>query len=980
MANRLLNLFLLVVGLSGMTVVGFAQTGAITGTVYDSDGKETLPGANIYQESNPSAGTVTDIDGQFILTKVPVGTQIITVSYAGFETQLVEVTVVQDVPAEIDITLAPAAIMGDVVVITGQALGQAKAINQQLNSDGIANFVSADKMKELPDVNAAEAISRLPGVAINRSGGEGSKVVVRGLDPKFTAISINGVRLPATSGTDRSVDLSLISPELLSGIELFKSPTPDMDGDALGGSINLNVIKAPKERKARVKALGGYNGLAETWSDYKFSGSYSQRLFDGKVGISLNGNAERFNRSGEVTQLGWRDNDTAIIVGSNPVIRDQLGTRLTYNARREARTRQNGSVGIDFNLGDRTESTLLGIYSRTGRDQFNQAERYDVDNGRLVFQPNIRETSIQLFSGSISTRHAFDAFKVEWGAAYSNILGETPYDLELEFFQDPIAFKRSVFQYENVIRPQDFDNFVQRDSTAEYLQRGYINNSSNTEGITSAFADVSVPLKLPGNITAILKVGGKVRLSQRVRSVDEFTNEFGLYLTDNSRFAELGTLPAVGADRSGSRYFSSHNFTTSAATPYKRLDDSDTRLLNTFDENRLRRFRSLYGDTDLFEKSQYSDVGDYSLDENVYAYYGMVKIKVGAKLTLIPGVRVEMSDNTYTGIYADLEGFLGRGELITEVVDRDYTNVLPHLHLKYQLTDWFDIRASYSTTLARPDFNYVVPSTLVSRGGDQTTVDQGNPQLEASVSENLDLYLTAFKGEYGLFSIGAFRKNISDAFYPFVIGLSDSNLVRQYGFPERGFNDARLDTYSNSPDSYVEGIEFDLQSNLNFLPKPLNGLVANVNLSLFRSETTVNGFTTRLENRSTNPRRPRFVTVVEPVQSRVSLLGQASTVFNASLGYDLGKISARVSSSYQGNKITNYEADLTADRNDFDDGFWRFDVALKYKATPALDIMINLNNLSNQQDRDFFRDPRFVTQVETYGATATFGAQYTFFK
>ena len=228
MQHTLLRVFPLVLSL---LILGggalFAQTGSVSGTVFDSDGSTTLPGASVYLKNNPSVGAATDIDGAYLLNKVPVGTQVITVSYTGYANYDLTVEVKADENTEASATLSSAVYSGETVIVTAQALGQAKAINQQLNSDAIANFVSADKIKELPDVNAAEAISRLPGVAINRSGGEGSTVVVRGLDPKFTAISINGVRLPSTSGTDRSVNLSLISPELLSGIELFKSPTAE---------------------------------------------------------------------------------------------------------------------------------------------------------------------------------------------------------------------------------------------------------------------------------------------------------------------------------------------------------------------------------------------------------------------------------------------------------------------------------------------------------------------------------------------------------------------------------------------------------------------------------------------------------------------------------------------------------------------------------------------------------------------------------
>jgi len=246
-----------------------AQQGTISGTVVDSEGSETLPGANVYLESSITTGTVTDLDGEFVLTSVPVGRNVVVVSFAGFAKREISVEVAEGESSRIFVAMDPAAIMGEEVIVTAQALGQAKAINQQLNSGAIANFISADKIKELPDVNAAEAVSRLPGVSINRSGGEGQKVVIRGLEPKFNAITVNGVRLPANSGTDRSVDLSMISPELLDGIEVFKSPLPDMDAEAVGGTVNLRLRKAPKEPTTLVRGLIGYNNNNNFFGDYK---------------------------------------------------------------------------------------------------------------------------------------------------------------------------------------------------------------------------------------------------------------------------------------------------------------------------------------------------------------------------------------------------------------------------------------------------------------------------------------------------------------------------------------------------------------------------------------------------------------------------------------------------------------------------------------------------------------------------------------
>lgn len=951
-----------------------AQSGSVSGTVYDTDGSTTLPGASVYLEANFSAGTASDYDGTFLLTNVPTGSQTILISYTGYETKAFVIEVAAGEVTTLEAVLSATVYSGETILVTAQALGQAKAINQQLNSDAIANFVSADKIKELPDVNAAEAISRLPGVAINRSGGEGSKVVVRGLDPKFTAISINGVRLPSTSGTDRSVDLSLISPELLSGIELFKSPLPDMDGDALGGSINLNIIKAPKERTASIKGLAGYNDLTGTYQDYKLTGSVAQRLFKGKLGVIATANIERFNRSGEAISQSWGDN-TSVILDTIQNAALQEGNSLSYDKELEIRKRYNGSLGLDYNIGKKSDVTLLGIFSRTTRDQFIQQERYDVNNSRLSFTPEIRESAIDLYSLSLSARHQLGKVKIEWGTAYSEVTGETPNNFVMDFFNTAAPFDLAVFEDDNRGKPEEFFNFVQYKEGGTYLQEARSIVSGNSEKVNTAFINLELPFSVSDNVTVTFKTGAKFTGTTKDRFYNE-AFEKNYYLRPNTYFGELtegeegfGT-PLV--DPTGGFYYGIENFTNNGVINFERANGENYDLLTSFEEERLGRFQQLFeGD---FIPNRYGIVNNYDLKERVYAGYTMVKINVGQQFTAIPGFRYELSDNAYNAFYSDLAGDFGEDGFIRDTSAKVNYNVpMPHLHLKYKPLDWLDFRASYSTTLARPDFDYIVPATAVNRSGD-VRVTQGNPNLKASVSRNYDFFVTAFSGKWGLLSGGVFYKDISDAFYPQIIGLNTDSIAAVYGFEPRNVTGGILTTYQNSANSFVKGFEVEIQSNLNFLPGALNGLVFNVNYTRLNSETTINSF-----RREVIIRPPVVRRLVIPFQREAALVGQARDILNLSLGYDYKRtFSARVSTSYQGDKLSGYSDGATKDR--FNQGFWRVDAAFKYKFNSGLNLFLNLNNISDQKDRNFYTslDQRFITSVTRYGPTATVGAEYKF--
>ena len=179
----------------------FAQgTGSIKGTIYDKTTKDELPGANIIVKGT-SIGTASNLDGQYLLRNIPEGKQTVEVSYVGYEPQSMELDIVANRTIEVNFNLSATAVEGKEVVVTGQAMGQLQAINQQLSSDKISNVVSEQRIQELPDFNAAQSLARLPGVSTLQSSGEANKVVIRGLAPKYNQITIGGITLPSTGST-----------------------------------------------------------------------------------------------------------------------------------------------------------------------------------------------------------------------------------------------------------------------------------------------------------------------------------------------------------------------------------------------------------------------------------------------------------------------------------------------------------------------------------------------------------------------------------------------------------------------------------------------------------------------------------------------------------------------------------------------------------------------------------------------------------
>ena len=247
--------------IAGMSIQ--AQTYEIRGIVVDADTQEPLPGAAVYDQANYN-GTATDLEGHFRLTGLKSGKTVLTFSYLGYKTEEKTVNMPADHHQVMTIRLSPADKVLAEVVVVGSFEGQQRALNQQRAADNIKNVVSADLIGKFPDKNVAEALQRLPGINIARDKGEGSTVSIRGTPQHFTNISINGEQLASVqqSGT-RTESLDLIPADQLGSIEITKALTADMDGDAVGGNINLRTPTARSD-KLRVKGdLGmGFNDLS----------------------------------------------------------------------------------------------------------------------------------------------------------------------------------------------------------------------------------------------------------------------------------------------------------------------------------------------------------------------------------------------------------------------------------------------------------------------------------------------------------------------------------------------------------------------------------------------------------------------------------------------------------------------------------------------------------------------------------------------
>lgn len=270
-------------------VFGFAtaqaQTGNIQGTISDENGIY-VSGANIFIETL-NKGTISDFDGRFTLVGIPEGTYTLQITYIGYGDVDQEVSVASGETASVVVELMPTNYQLDEVEVAAQGLsGQAKALNTQRTNLNITNVVSTDQIGKFPDANIGDAVKRIPGITMQVDQGEARNVIVRGLSPQLNSVTLNGSRIPSAEADNRNIQMDLIPSDMIQTIEVNKAVTPDMDGDALGGSVNLVTRTAPQGFRLSATLGSGINFITDK-RNLNASFLVGDRTKDGKFGWML---------------------------------------------------------------------------------------------------------------------------------------------------------------------------------------------------------------------------------------------------------------------------------------------------------------------------------------------------------------------------------------------------------------------------------------------------------------------------------------------------------------------------------------------------------------------------------------------------------------------------------------------------------------------------------------------------------------------
>ena len=758
--------------------------GRIHGRVTEEETGRPLDGARV-QLARSTLVAVTDVNGRYVLPRVPAGSDTLEVAYIGRQRQSTVVQVAPGENVEADFALPVSAVVLEEVQVLGvRAKNQAEALSRQQNAANIQNIVASDQMGRFPDASAPEAVQRLPGIAVERDQGEGRYIQIRGGSAQNTQVTFNGTEVPSPESEIRQVELDAVPVDILESIEVSKAITPDMDADAIGGSVNLVTKKAPEQTLFSVEAAGGYAPIRE---DFSGNGAltYGSRVADGRFGFLLSGSFSR-------RDFGSDDLEPEFDLGDEPLDDDALEA-LDLRHYSLWRERTGATASLDYRLSESSNLYVTGIFSELADEEQRRRLINGVADGELEFRHKNRLEEARTYNVTVGGDHLTGGgLGIDYRLTWSRSVQDTPHDNEIFFVQEDVTFSPDISD-PKLIRANPADGTV--DGTYFFDAVGRASSfTANTDKV--AALNFTVPYGLGRHATGSFRVGAKYRQKDKYQDVIE--EEFEL--ADGADDIILGQQAGSAFDSDG--YLDGDYAYLPFSTGNREILDFPTRFASSLDGGPLPELGT----------------NDYDIDERVIAVYGMTEINLTPDFMILPGLRYEHTRFRGSGFSFDPEA-----ETLSPTAGaKTYGRLFPGLHTRYRITPQTNIRAAFTTAMSRPNFIDLVPFRLP----DEEDLTLGNPELDPTLARNFDLLFEHYDSRIGVLSAGVFYKHLTD---PIFLFIEDNSLGGETTQPRNG----------DSGDIY--GVELAVQQQLRMLPNPFDGLGLYANYTYTKSETTLPG-------------------------------------------------------------------------------------------------------------------------------------------
>lgn len=943
-----------------------AHAAQIEGQVTDANTGESLPGATI-RIKGTTLGVMTDIDGNYVFEDVPAGDYVLVAQFLGYHLKEEKISVVGNLVFKQDFLMVLATNKLAEVVISERATGQVRTMRDQRNADNIVNIVSAEQIKSFPDLNAADAIQRIPGITLARDQGEGRYVQVRGTPPELSNFNVNGIQLPSPESSIRTVGMDVINASQVQSIEVAKVLTPDMNADAIGGSINLKTKRAEStEPEFNVVVAGGYNNLRET-PNGELQFTFSERK--GRLGFLMNAN---YNRSIQGADNMEIDYEKGVFFGSSGV--DNYHIQYTEVQQRHYevdRERIGLSATLDFYLNEHNRLFLSGMYNNFSDQETRRRKVYTLDDavsertylyGGIEHDLKDRNKIQNISTVSIGGDHDFRWLRANYEVAWSQASENQPDRMEA-VFDNPgqaITIKFDVAEPDfpvatypdpdNATNAFDYDRF-------EMDQLLFEEHMAIDENIIGRL-DFEVPYG-SGKSKGMIKFGTLLRFKDKSRDVN--AKSYGAYFEQSNIYPIPGDTLNLTTVSDG---FYDGDFLDRG---YVLEAMPSPELMRSFYERWPTLF--IYGDQGITETLERTYSQDYTATEDVQAYYAMVRHQFN-NLMVLGGIRYERTDISYEGyqILKTNSGFFSSLDTLQDSRTVDFW--LPNLQFRYSIRPDLNVRAALTYSYARPNFRDVIPYRVQN---ERTEVRLGNPDLDYPAATNLDFLVEKYWGGRNILSGGVFYKRIDNFIFNY----------RVFGYEgdptEANFNKLEIELPLNGREAFVTGAEMQLQTFFSFLPKHWKNLGIIANYTYTYSEGRIGKRFPANDNINIVRLGEDYSQFFSPEDVEVlPLPGQAPHTLNLSLFYDSPKFYFKLSANYNDTFLSTLGVD--PDLDEYYAEQWRIDINGYYQATQILQIFGDVRNVTNVPQRYYLGPPENnrILQTEFYSFWARIGLRLKF--
>lgn len=913
-----------------------AHAGTITGRVTDASATIGLQGATIRVVETGRTVTVGR-DGTYRLSGLDAGTYTLRASYVGAESREFTVTLgsVSDVVSQ-NITLGDDVAFIENILVVGQRGALNSALSRQRADDGLVTVLSADAIGQFPDENVAEAARRAVGVNVLNDQGEGRFVSIRGIDPNLVSTSVNGVRLTSPEAEDRQVGLDVIDSDVLSSVVINKSLLPSMPGDSVGGNVEIETQSGldVDELTWRAKVGGLYSDLENAFG-YRASANFADNFFDGRLGVAASlSHQEREFGSENIEIDGKWDEEDGIYFPEEVEQRD-------YQVTRERTT---AAVNLDYAHSDTLSFYLRTIYSDFSDQEYRSRIETKLEDGafddanstanlpifiaddELGVDRDVKdrlETQL-IYAADFGGEWLFNDTTIDFSLSYVHSEEEEPNRLDTDFKAEfgnneligvdvsnplhPVLIPAGGASTQAYFDPSNYelDAFEVTNGLSEDDELAVSAN------IRHDFDAASYPVYVQGGF------------SYRIRD-KKYDQEFQVFEWDGAgdpTLADFATTTPYGLGNLG--------------------PIGDPGAIRTF-------VRDNAADLELQELDSTieSFVADYGADEDVMSFYAMGGGDFGP-LRIVGGVRVEETEYEaygYQVFLAEEDATVG-GVVLgddTSFIDlvttsNDYTDVLPSLNVRYEVSEDVVARFAYYDSIQRPNPSQTAPRAFIEQNDDDEVEGEfGNPDLDRLEATNFDASIEWYPNNDAVVYVGYFYKDLEN-----VIGtrIFENETVNGITFDE-------ATSYVNLPEGSVSGIEFNYQQDLDFLP--VEGFIAGFNLTYSGSEATLD------DGRV------------------VDLPRQSDTVWNAILGYDQGPWDLRAALSHRSEFLDEIGDDAGEDRIVLE--HTQLDLSGRYRFSDHVQFYLDVKNITDEPFTAVTRPDGIdrLQQFEEYGWSTTFG-------